>query len=189
MLTCTNKSITNIEPDLLKKQLSITHESTVYCFAGRRNEVKGYDRFINFVSKQMELDKNVFALILGPSDSNFTIPVGPNWLDVGWCNNPHDYINVCDFFVLPNKSTYFDLIALEVLSLNKKIILSYTGGNKVFSEYTTDDIYFLDDNNNFNNKCNKNENCKKYNSNIELFEALFDIDKFAINYLKIYEKN
>ena len=56
------------------------------------------------------------------------------WIELGWINYANELIAYADAFILPNKETYFDLIALEVLRAGKPLIASFTGGNKYFKD-------------------------------------------------------
>ena len=55
---------------------------------------------------------------------------------MGWVNYASKLISNCDLFILPNKETYFDLVALEVLRAGTPILLTLTGGNKFLVECT-----------------------------------------------------
>ncbi|PZQ78793.1 MAG: hypothetical protein DI549_21870 [Ancylobacter novellus] len=60
-------------------------------------------------------------------------PEDPNWIEVGWTRNVQELIKACDIFVLPNRNTYFDLVAIEVMALGKPIVATNTGGNKALA--------------------------------------------------------
>ncbi len=55
---------------------------------------------------------------------------------------PGNIVNASDVFVLPNRRTFFDLVLLEVMSIGKPIIASFTGGNKFVSRQTKGVITF-----------------------------------------------
>jgi len=53
----------------------------------------------------------------------------PNFINLGWQENPHNIINAGDVLMLPNRYTYFDLIVIETMAIGKPLIVSATGGN------------------------------------------------------------
>ena len=65
-----------------------------------------------------------------------------NWIEIGWTNDPGSLINCSDFFILPNRQTFFDLVLLEVMSLSKPVLASSTGGNKKVSNLSKGVILF-----------------------------------------------
>lgn len=125
----------------IRKIYNIPNHSFVVCYVGRHNEVKGYDLLKEFGQIILENYPNVYFLIAGVEKpiSKFE---HERWIEVGWTDKPYTIIGACDLFVLPNRQTFFDLILLEVLGLNKPVLLSLTGGNRFFQNENLDLYYF-----------------------------------------------
>ena len=54
---------------------------------------------------------------------------------------------MCDFYVVPNRETYFDLVVIEALRSGMIMSLSRTGGNKYFEQLPkneTKGLFFFD---------------------------------------------
>ena len=127
--------------DLLLKEYDIPKGSFIISYVGRHNETKGFDLLKIFGEYIIEKYNNVYFLVAG-KETPIQGLESPRWIEVGWTNDPFSIINACDLFVLPNKETFFDLILLEVMSLNKPVLLTNTGGNKFFKNKNLDLYYF-----------------------------------------------
>jgi len=131
--------------ELIRKELKVPENAIVFSFIGRHSVVKGYDLLLKLGESVLEKYPNVFFLIAGKE-----VPLAglshPNWIEIGWTDDPHSFVNASDVFILPNRQTFFDLVLLEVLSVNKPIILSDSGGNKHFKIYTKSGFYYFDNN-------------------------------------------
>lgn len=157
------------EKDSILKKYNIPNESFIISYVGRHNKTKGFDLLKVFGKMILEKYPNIYFLIAGKENPIKGIS-HKRWIEVGWTNDPFSIINACDVFVLPNRETYFDLILLEVMYLDKPVLLSDTGGNKFFKNKDLD-LYFFEAsdlesminvfenkiyNKNFYNKKNKN---------------------------------
>lgn len=127
--------------DSILAKYNIPNGSFVISYVGRHNETKGFDLLKKFGEKILNKYDNIYFLIAGKEEPIKGIS-HERWIEVGWTNDPFSIINASNIFVLPNKETYFDLILLEVMGLNKPILLSNTGGNKYFKEKSLDLYYF-----------------------------------------------
>ena len=137
---------TGIEPAVATDQ-SINFKSKnahnkTYCYVGRHNKVKGYDILIEAAKLALNDKCNIDFLIAGKEEPLKGL-IHERWNEIGWTNRPYDYINYSDFFILPNRQTYFDIVLLEVLSLGKPVILSDTGGNKFFKKFNSPGIIYF----------------------------------------------
>ncbi len=112
----------------IRRSLNIPDDRFVISFVGRHISVKGYDRLISLFEK---LD-NVTVLCCGKAGP-FKHPESPDWIEIGWTDDPFSYVNASDLFILPNRETYFDLSLLEMMSIGKCSLISLTGGNKTFA--------------------------------------------------------
>lgn len=114
-------------------------------YLGRHNDVKGYGDLKEIAKVIFSKHKDVSFIIgglQGPIDSL----QHEQWIELGWTNKAAEIIRNADVFILPNRQTYFDLIALEVLRAGTPIIMSNTGGNKYFAEIANngEGIYLYD---------------------------------------------
>ncbi len=193
-LTATTKSKVLDSKEKVFEKFNIPQDAFVIVYAGRHNEVKGYDvlkKFGELVFQNNNLS-NVYFLILGKEEPLKGLQ-HKRWIEVGWTNDPHSIINASDVFILPNRETYFDLILLEVLSLGKIMILSNTGGNRHFKEYKNSGLLFYDENSP-ENLCNcflelyhkDSQTIKDMQlKNLEIFDEHFGIDNFATKYYEL----
>ena len=123
----------------IRTELGLSDERFVISFVGRHNEVKGYDRVIRIFEKL----ENVTVVCCG-KEGAIRSPKSENWIEIGWTDDPFSYVRASDLFILPNRETYFDLALLETLSFGKTMLLSRTGGNKVFDGMEDRGIYLFD---------------------------------------------
>ena len=176
-------------PEILRKY-KIPEDAFVICYAGRHNEIKGYDLLKSIGEQILENNKNVYFLIAG-EESPIKGLSHPHWIEIGWTKDPHSLISASDVFILPNRETYFDLIMLEVLSLGKIVVASNTGGNKHFVRDETDGIFIYNDLDNAVSTVNKlismsvNERKEMEKHNLSLFNTKYSAEVFADNYIKL----
>lgn len=117
----------------LREKLGL-QDSFVVNYIGRHNISKGYDSLKRIGEKCLNSNNDMKFVICGKEGPLYHLD-HRNWIEIGWTDNADSYVNMSDVFVLPNKSTYFDLVLLEVLSIGKIVIASNTGGNKYFKQF------------------------------------------------------
>ena len=190
ILTGTEKRRATISREEVCKIYGIPQNAFIVCYAGRHNEIKGYDALKRFGEQILAKYSNVYFLVAGKEEP-LTGLDHDRWIEVGWTNDPHSLIKASDLFMLPNKETYFDLILLEVLSLGKVVLASHTGGNRYFENnpgvltYKSDlealsifeKIY----------KMSSEEKKTLEFDNEKLFDATFSLPVFAKNYLDLID--
>ena len=187
ILTGTKKCITKETKEEIRKKYNIPNDAFLISYVGRHNEVKGYDDLKEIGSEVLK-GKNIYFLIAGKEGPLYKLD-NEKWIEVGWTNDPHSIIGASDIFVLPNKETYFDLILLEVLSLGKPVLATYTGGNKYFEKEKCG-IEFYKNNKEAVKKLidfskNKKELEKLGKLNEKLFEEKFTTEVFYKNYVSL----
>jgi len=135
----------NLSREQIREKYNIPNDAFVVSYVGRHNHVKGYDLLQKAAEEVWRKEPNVYFLIAGKE-----FPIrglrDKKWIEVGWTNIPGNIVNASDVFVLPNRRTFFDLILLEVMSIGKPIIASFTGGNKFVSRQTNGIITFEKEN-------------------------------------------
>lgn len=177
----------------IRKEYNIPNDAFVVCYVGRHNEVKGYDQLKLIANEVLKKNKNIYFLIAGKEEPIKGLD-NERWVEVGWTNRAHEIIYSSDLFILPNKETYFDLILLEVMSIGKPVLLTYTGGNKYFKKFNKSGLHYYDygDNSCAINEIIKLSNVKdlfkKGNLNKKLFLDNFTIENFTNSYLNVLEK-
>ncbi len=174
-----------------RKQFNIPSSAFVFCFTGRKSEVKGFDLLVE--AAKIILDKNTtsYFFIIGNRDS---LPAMNNtrWIETGWTDDPQRFISASDLVVIPNRHSYFDLSVLETLSLGKPMLLSNTGGNKYFKQFHSPGIFYHEPGTEslvieMMNCINQKE--KLFDGGLEnekLYEKKFRCEPFAKNMIDFY---
>lgn len=185
------KQIASTTATDIRKQFNIPETAFVFCFTGRKSEVKGFGLLVD--AAKIILDKNTTAyfFIIGNRDS---LPAMKNtrWIETGWTDDPQSFISASDLVVIPNRHTYFDLSVLETLSLSKPMLLSYTGGNKYFKQFQSPGIFYHNPDteslvNEMMNCINKKEILSDGGlENEKLYEKYFRCEPFAKNMIDFY---
>ena len=185
---CANKKI-----EISKEEMRKNHgwaNDFIACFVGRHNYSKGYD-----------ILKEIADNFLKNNDAKFVIcgrlgKISPlkntNWIEIGFTDKANSYINMSDCFILPNRSTYFDLVMLEVLSIGQIVVASRTGGNKLFETFDDIGVFLYDTIEEANEILNKIKNMSKdekerlRNNNKKLYDRLFNQKCFSERYNSFY---
>ena len=181
-----------ISAETYRRENNYSKNDFIICYVGRHNKVKGYDNFLNIGLEA--INKLKVKILVAGKQEPLKGPQNNNWNEIGWTNDPHSLINSADVFVLPNKETYFDLIMLEVLSLGKIILTTYTGGNKTFKKFKNSGIFYYEGINDclkkieMLEKMNINDREKLEKRNREIFENNFNNEVFAKNYINLIER-
>ncbi|HVF80427.1 MAG TPA: glycosyltransferase family 4 protein, partial [Flavisolibacter sp.] len=136
--THTLKSLTEVRNDL-----GIPEDAFVVCFNGRHNKVKGYDLLEEAAVDLFEAYRDIYFIVTGKKGDSDLIK-NKRWLQTGWTTEPENFMNASDLVVVPNRETYFDLNVLTALSMGKPVVLSDTGGNKYFKQFSSPGILFFD---------------------------------------------
>lgn len=110
-------------------RLPDAHPRLIYI--GRHNHVKGYDLLTEAVPPFLEAHGG--AMIVAGAPGPVPAPEHRSWHELGWIAGPAALIEAGDVFILPNRKTYFDLVAIEVMALGRPILASATGGNKTLA--------------------------------------------------------
>lgn len=189
--------INSAKPKLTKQQIydkyNIPKDSFIISYVGRHIETKGFDDLKRIGEYLLNKKNNIYFLVAGKEEPIKGLK-DERWIEIGWTDDPHSIIAAADVFVLPNKETYFDLIMLEVLSLGKVIVASYTGGNKVFERLGENGVRTyksLDEASQI--LLNLSESSQRKieemgNYNKELFNQEFTAKKFCNGYIKLMDE-
>lgn len=117
-----------------RKSLGLPADKFIVGYFGRYNHHKGYDYLCSEIDNNN--DKNILFISAGVGPLSSTAV--DNYIDFGWRKDIDILITSCDFIVVPNRFTYFDLLPLECLSLSRPVILSNVGGNKTLAKIMGD---------------------------------------------------
>lgn len=188
------KASFEIDRETIRQQLKIPSDSIVISYIGRHTQVKGYDLLCQLGERILKDYPNVYFIIAGKEEPLKGINHS-NWIEIGWTNDPHSYVNSSDIFILPNRQTYFDLVLLEVFSLGKPVVLSNTGGNNHFKKYRNIGIKYFDNNsltslyNEVKLLINKADSLPQMGHlNQDFFYSYFSNEAFATNYYNLYKR-
>lgn len=168
----------------------IPQDAFVISYVGRHNEIKGYGDLKEVARELLEKYPNLYFLIAGKEGPMMGLK-HPRWIEAGWTNDPGSIIKAADFFMLPNRETYFDLVMLEVLSLGQIVLASRTGGNRYFEQFGTDGILLYDSLDEAVEKVSKlyelsaDQTVALRKANRELYEAHFTNKVFAEQYQRL----
>lgn len=182
--------------DNLRQYYDIPQEAFLISYVGRHNAIKGYDILQQIALKILNKYPNAYFIIAGGKGPISELK-HERWIEVGWTDKANEIISASDMFILPNRDTYFDLVALEVLRTGTPMLMSLTGGNRYFkNKYPNHSgLKFFNINNldtaiiaieDFqNDKNNKDYWDNLRLSNIKLWKSDFTLNKYISNYLKV----
>lgn len=180
----------------LREKLNIPEDAFLVAYIGRHTAVKGYDQLKQIANTVLSERSDIYFVVAGNQHPIKELN-NPKWIELGWINYGNEVIANSDLFVLPNKETYFDLVALEVMRQGTPILMTSTGGNKYFSKFGEDNGFFFytyGDINEAKEKLfdiislkQKNELTSKACNIRKIFERNFTIDSFVERYCKLLE--
>lgn len=190
---------TGIEPKKVIKnrkqiceELGLQQDEIIVSYAGRHNEVKGYDLLQKIAQNLWNQGKNYQFIICG-NQAPLKGLDDARWHEIGWTNDSQSYVSASDVFVLPNRETYFDIVMLEVISCGKIVIASRTGGNKYFERIGADGILLYDTLNEAADlvkriaEMSKEQRLNLEESNRRIFRKYFTTDKYVSKYLSFLD--
>ena len=123
-----------LSKDTFLKKYNIPSGRKIISFIGRGHYDKGFDLFVE-VAKKFENDPSVIFVKSGALfDTSLKMP--KNLIVLGWLDNVYDFVSATDVVMMPNRSTFFDLLLLEALSFGKIIVTTDVGGHKEFKNIT-----------------------------------------------------
>jgi glycosyltransferase involved in cell wall biosynthesis len=186
------KQIAAMPASVIRKQFNIPATAFVFCFTGRKSDVKGFDLLIAASKKILDKNKDVYFFVVGVKEPLPAID-NPRWIETGWTGGPESFMAASDIIVAPNRHTWFDLSVLESLSLGKPLLLSDTGGNKHFKQFNAPGIIYHQPNTDsllseMTNCLNQKEKLAVYGlQNEAIYENNFRCEKFAGEMIKLYD--
>ncbi len=130
-------SIIFVPTGVVRPQVHVSRESVrekyrwdgkiVVGYFGRRCFDKGFDIFQQVAEMVTSEDPSRFVFVsTGKGPYSARAPV----FDLGWVDNVYDIINAVDLVVLPNRFSFYDLVAIESIATGTPILTSDRGGNK-----------------------------------------------------------
>lgn len=192
--------IVNIKTQQKFSEIGIPDDAFVITYFGRHIAIKGYDILREVGLKLLDLFPNLYVLCAGKG--NIQAPSHPRWIELGFIRNVDDLLPQSNLYILPNRETYFDLIALQILRAGVPLVLSNTGGNKYFKELPSDEtigmrFFEIEDKaqllsiakNLIEAKQTALSNYNKMSAgNRSLYEKYFTIDKYVATYIAAIEQ-
>jgi glycosyltransferase involved in cell wall biosynthesis len=158
-------------------------------YVGRHNEVKGYDLLTAAIPPF--LDRSNSVMLVAGKQAPLAAPRHTRWREFGFLPNPGRLILAGDIVLLPNRLTYFDLLAIEAMSMGRPILASATGGNKILASLSSGIELFTPSVEGLSHALAKiqaqtpEELRKKGAANRAAFEARFTAKIFAENYRRL----
>jgi len=128
--------------ELLHRLLDFSESAVVAFFAGRHNAVKGYDLLCEAGASILDRWPSLHIVCAGIESAVIKCN-HPRWHELGWRKDVGALMASADFYILPNRMTYFDLVLLEAMSCGLPIVLSETGGNRYFLRYPQSGFRFF----------------------------------------------
>lgn len=163
-------------------------------YFGRYHQHKGFDLFLKLVKKFK--NNNDYIFISAGFGRDFENISQENYINLGMLDKLKDLpnaIDLCHCICIPNRCTFFDLIALEVMALGKTIFTSDTGGNKYLKQFSKGIIalpLFDLENHMFKaiKKCTINDFTEYGEMNLQAYNENFTIDRFVENHKNIVNR-
>lgn len=140
-LTGTEEKEVSTPANILRKQLNIPPNATVFLFLGRFMKIRGFDLYIEAAKKILEEIPGSYFLAVGEKQKTPSID-HPCWIEVPFTDAPGSFINMADACIIANRGSYFDLSMIENLSLGTPLIAAKVGGYKYLENKTTGVQYF-----------------------------------------------
>lgn len=180
---------------IFKERLNIPDDAFVVTYVGRHTSIKGYDQLKLLGERILGKYPNVY-FVIGGIENPMTGIAHSHWVELGWINCGAELIAASDMFMLPNRETYFDIVALEVLRTGTPMMMSLTGGNKFFYGLNSDKregLFFY----NYGDLAKQEDIlCEMFNKNREemedmrkcnmkLFKEQFTMDLFFKRYINL----
>jgi len=133
-----------VEPRILKTvSIPDTMDGLKLVYIGRHNSVKGYDLLTRTVPQFLN-SENAWMIVAG-SLGPLPAPMHPRWIELGWTDNAPGLLAAADILLLPNRRTYFDLVAIEAMALGVPLLTTDTGGNRTLAKLSEGVILFKPD--------------------------------------------
>lgn len=171
-----------IPRDEFRAKYHISDDTTVLAYIGRKSKIKGYNIFCQAA---LNLNKEKDFMFLSAGGGAIKTPKTNNIIDFGWTNDPGSILNACDYVIVPNSDTYFDIAIIQALSLNKTIITTPTGGNRWFVDKNLNMI-FIDYDADQLTKCIRELRQVSNTLNKDFFDQYLSNKHFAKNYLDLF---
>lgn len=143
VLTGISKRLAGIPRNVIREKYSIDENDFVIVYAGRHNEVKGYNNLKDLGEVILSTRKDIKFLVAGKEGPLYRLE-NPSWIEIGFTKDPYSIIAAGDILLLPNIETYFDLVMIEALSLGKIVVASRTGGNKYYEKMGCSGVFLYD---------------------------------------------
>lgn len=184
VLTGVEPLLFNLNKNEFCQKNNISLNKKIISYIGRKNKIKGFDRFLD-LAKRFEHRDDILFICAGVG---MDTPNLRNLVDFGWTNDPGSIINASDFVLVPNRDTYFDINMIQILSIGTPILTTPTGGNRWFLNQDKLNMFFFEDEKeldilidekivlNFDKKIN-----------IDFYNKYFTIENFSKNYVSLFD--
>ena len=90
----------------VRKELNIPEDAIVFSYIGRHSSVKGYDLLRELGAHVLNNQPNIYFLVAGKEEPLKGVN-HKNWIEVGWTNDPHSFVNASDVCILISIWSYW----------------------------------------------------------------------------------
>lgn len=118
-----------------RREIGVDDDCFLVAYIGRHNTIKGYDLLIEAFD-QLKDDQRLRFVCAGAPSTLLSCPQSTNWIELGYINDAYNLMNAADILVVPNRSTYYDLVIVEALSHGTIVLTTPTGGNIDIAPFT-----------------------------------------------------
>jgi UDP-glucose:(glucosyl)LPS alpha-1,2-glucosyltransferase len=133
-----------VQKEEFRQNIGIPRDAKIVLFAGRKQEIKGFEVFLEVGKKLLDTHENVFLIAVGPEpadtvrektypkreETRAKLKATNRFFDLP--SVPHvalaDFFRMCDIAVFPSKSEPQGMVMLEAMSCGAAVVSSKTGG-------------------------------------------------------------
>lgn len=123
------------ERNTIRMELGLSNGSVVVGMAGRFEQQKGIDLFLQAAQVVKRRFPHVKFLVVGDGplkkemeEQTLTLGLTKDIIFTGWKTNVADYIGVMDIFCIPSRWEALPLVLLEAMALGKPVVATNVGG-------------------------------------------------------------
>lgn len=126
---------------VLRRDLNIPADATVFLYIGRFMAVRGIQTFVDAAKRTIEKGSKCYFVAVG-DDVPAPFIDSPYWIQLGFTQYPADYMAMADCCVIASNHNYFDLGMIEILAQSVPLIAAETGGCRYLGGRTSGVLYF-----------------------------------------------
>lgn len=134
----------SVQKEEFRQNLGIPRDAKIVLFAGRKQEIKGFEVFLEVGKKLLDTHENVFVIAVGPEpvdavrektypkrqEIRAKLKATNRFFDLPAVAHAAlaDFFRMCDIAVFPSKSEPQGMVMIEAMSCGVAVVSSRTGG-------------------------------------------------------------